>query len=195
MRDKGFRFHLYEPVAPNLFARNCYADCKLFGEYRALTAIEVFEHFVSPADALAEMLDFSRSVIFTTELCPVPRPMPHGWWYFGPEHGQHVSFYTEGALKHLGAQHGLEYCHLGSNWHILAPYDDPILAFASSKGARSNGRGVLSIARFSQLANKFLIGGGERASLREHDFNAMRQIMASADSMAETAQAHIDQLH
>ena len=135
MRDRGFRFHLHEPLVSNLFARACAANRSKFAPYRALTAIEVFEHLLDPLAGTAEMAGWSRCIVFTTELCPVVEPSPERWWYFGLEHGQHVSFYTTEALRLMAKRNGLQYFDLGASWHAFALRDDPIVREPRGAGA------------------------------------------------------------
>jgi len=109
MRDIGFDFYLYEPYTENLFARGF--ECKNDMEVEALTAFEVFEHLPNPKDELEKMLSISKNIIFTTELLPNPIPRPNEWWYYGLEHGQHVSFYSEETLQYIAKQYELYYVH------------------------------------------------------------------------------------
>ncbi len=47
------------------------------------------------------MLNFSDNILFTTYLVPNSNPKPNEWWYYGPDHGQHVSLFTEKSLNLL----------------------------------------------------------------------------------------------
>jgi len=185
MRDRGFRFHLHEPNAENLFARNCEADLVRFGPYRALTAIEVFEHLSDPALSVAEMLRWSQCLVFTTELCPVSRPMPEEWWYLGLEHGQHISFYTKKALNLLAVQHGLKYCYLGDGWHIVATSNDPMLG-----KTKTNERSL--ILRLASRFSNRLQPRDVRPSLVEHDFNAIKRIIRMGAGASANSAGHVD---
>ncbi|WP_407166048.1 class I SAM-dependent methyltransferase [Bradyrhizobium sp. ORS 111] len=167
MRDKGYHFHLYEPVAANLFATFCVADQKAFPAYRALTAIEVFEHLPDPRRSVSEMLEWSRCIIFTTELCPEERPKPSNWWYFALEEGQHVSFFTQKSLQVLAGRLSLSYSSLGGSWHVLAPRGDPIsMIEATTLRARSVSFVGLPLTRFVRCARRAW-GGMTRTQQRE----------------------------
>jgi len=107
MRDKGFRFHWWDPYAQNIFAKGMEADFN--GHYDAATVMECFEHFVDPQKELLNILKLSRTVIFTTELLPEPLPGPYDWMYYGFEHGQHVSFFTRRSLKALAESNDLRF--------------------------------------------------------------------------------------
>jgi hypothetical protein len=185
MRDKGFHFHLHEPHAENLFARNCEADLARFGPYRALTAIEVFEHLADPVLSVAEMSRWSQCLVFTTELCPVAKPMPEEWWYFGLEHGQHISFYTEHSLNILAARHGLNYARLSNSWHMAVAPNDPMLA------NRKLDKDSLIARLVSRVCNR-LQQRDTRPSLVEHDFDALKRIIGMTPSA--TGLGHVDDL-
>lgn len=124
MRDRGYKFHLHEPMTQNLFAPNLEANTAVFGTYELATAIEVFEHLPDPVGDLAQMLTFSNRILFTTELYPGSGAPAADWHYLGPEHGQHVSFYTEHALQMLAERFELSYRRIASSWHLLAPRDE-----------------------------------------------------------------------
>lgn len=191
MRDRGFRFHLYDRYKQNIFAWNCDADPSTFGSYRAVTAIEVFEHLPDPATEIREMLNFGNTIIFTTELCPNPKPLPEEWWYFGLEHGQHVSFYTESSLKTIAKRHGLVYRSLGKYWHIMSPVNDPV-----AKPVSDDGRSWMHAfsGRASRLAKLIKASKGTRLdALIEHDFEAMKRILDESGQEQLISQRNIDE--
>ena len=47
------------------------------------------------------MLKLSNTIIFSTEILPMPVPKPDDWWYYAFEHGQHISFYSLRTLEFL----------------------------------------------------------------------------------------------
>ena len=69
--------------------------------YELVTAFEVFEHLAEPAKTVAQLLSISDSILFSTEPLPIPAPPIADWWYYGPEHGQHIAFFTRVALQSL----------------------------------------------------------------------------------------------
>jgi len=97
MRDVGFDFNHYDPYTENLFAKGFEI---IDGEkYKAITSFETFEHFAKPLSEIENMLHYSSNIIFTTELLPNKLPKPENWFYYGLEHGQHVSFYSTKTLS------------------------------------------------------------------------------------------------
>lgn len=111
MRDIGFDFYWFDKYTSNLFARGFEHQDK--NKYEAVTAFECFEHFVNPTDEIEKMLELSRNIIFSTELLPYPIPNPEDWWYYGLEHGQHISFYSTRTLNFIANKYGLNYANLG----------------------------------------------------------------------------------
>lgn len=116
MRDIGFDFYWDDKFTKNIFARGFeYEKAKMI---EAITTFESFEHFVNPIEELEKMLYISKNIIFSTELLPSNIPKPKEWWYYGLEHGQHISFYSEKTFKYIAHKYNLHYSNLGSI-HIL----------------------------------------------------------------------------
>jgi hypothetical protein len=117
MRDIGFDYYWYDPYTPNLVSQGFEFD-----EYSMnadfVTAFEVFEHFSNPSEELKKMLQFSESIFLTTEIIPVNIP-PKEWWYYGFEHGQHISFYSFKTLETLCGKFDLNYYSLSNSFHLI----------------------------------------------------------------------------
>ena len=107
MRDFGFDFYWYDPYSQNLLARGFEYKKSLNKEFELTTAFEVFEHLVNPLDEIEKMFDISENIIFSTILLPNPTPKPENWWYYGFEHGQHISFFSDDTLKFIAKKSGL----------------------------------------------------------------------------------------
>lgn len=118
MRDIGFDFYWHDPYTQNLFANGFEKDIKLDSKFELITAFEVFEHLVNPKEELSKMLYYSNTIIFSTELMPKEIPDPKEWWYYGFNHGQHISFYSEKTLQTLANQFELNYYNV-NGLHIL----------------------------------------------------------------------------
>ncbi|AFH50774.1 Methyltransferase type 11 [Ignavibacterium album JCM 16511] len=105
MRDIGFDFYWHDDYTTNLLARGFEKSDE---QYELLTAFEVFEHFDKPVEELEKMLKLSDSILFSTVSLPQEIPQKD-WWYYGFEHGQHISFYSEKTLKTLALKFGLNF--------------------------------------------------------------------------------------
>lgn len=101
MRDRGFQFFRQDPLCQNLFAAQFDASLDDVGGYELITAFEVLEHLVTPLEVLEQLLRAGKAVLCSTRLVPTPTPAPDAWWYFGLEHGQHVTLYTRASLNSL----------------------------------------------------------------------------------------------
>lgn len=119
MRDAGFDFYRYDKHCENLFAQDFEAELKANNKYELLTAFEVFEHLANPLDEIEKMLKFSQNILFTTELLPANIPKPGSWWYYIPEYGQHVSFYTMKTLSVIAEKYSLKFYSDGRSLHLF----------------------------------------------------------------------------
>jgi hypothetical protein len=118
MRDVGFDFRSYDPHSPNLLSRGFEASSDERG-VELVTSFESFEHFAEPMVEIPKLLAMSRNVLFTTETLPAPVPAPGQWWYYGPEHGQHVAFYERRTLEHIAARFGLRLHRVGRSLFLM----------------------------------------------------------------------------
>lgn len=115
MRDIGFNFYWHDPFTRNLFARGFESPTSV--NYELMTSFESFEHFVNPLQDIEKMLAISKNILFTTEL--IPNPELKDWWYFGIEHGQHVSFYSLKTLSFIATKYGLNLHSDRKRLHLL----------------------------------------------------------------------------
>jgi hypothetical protein len=118
MRDRGYEFHSYDTYCKNIFSGDLVVD-KLEQRFEAVTAFEVFEHWLNPIEELDKIAKVTDTIIFSTCLRPDSVKTPADWWYFGLEHGQHVSLYTKKSLASLGAHYGMKLVSRGNYLHIL----------------------------------------------------------------------------
>lgn len=120
MRDKGFDFRIVEKYCENLFARGFEADPASPQRFELLTAFEVMEHLTDPAAEIERMLALSDNLLFTTELLPPERPRPGAWWYYAPEHGQHVAIWSLRTLETIAKRCSLHLASDGVRLHLLS---------------------------------------------------------------------------
>lgn len=119
MRDAGFNFYRSDRHCANLLARGFEAEPEGNVTFELLTAMELFEHLADPIGEVEQMLGYSRSIFFTTLLLPEPAPQPGDWWYYVPDQGQHISFYTRKSLEVIAARFGLALVTDGVSRHLL----------------------------------------------------------------------------
>ncbi|MDR3273028.1 MAG: class I SAM-dependent methyltransferase [Flavobacteriaceae bacterium] len=121
MRDEGYNFFRQDNYCDNIFAQ--YFDIKDFKEpanFELLTCFEVFEHLPDPQTEIALMLQYSQSILFSTSLQPAIKfNASDDWFYFSPEIGQHIAFYTKKSLQIIAAKFGLNLYSDGKDLHLL----------------------------------------------------------------------------
>ncbi|MGK5094019.1 class I SAM-dependent methyltransferase [Deltaproteobacteria bacterium TL4] len=113
MRDVGFDYYWDDKYSQNLFSEGFEWDQSKPNSIEAITTFESFEHFVNPMEEIDKILSISNNLIFTTLLLPDPIPTPDNWWYYGLDHGQHISFYTEKTLRYIANHFELHYFNTG----------------------------------------------------------------------------------
>ncbi len=155
MRDRGFNYFWYDLHATNDYARGF--EYREGITYDFLTAFEVLEHLADPIPALAKLMELSHNVLVSTVLVPQPAPGLSDWWYYVPRSGQHVSFYTQEALRILGSRFGRQVLSIG-----------PYHLFTNEPKSRFLYRLATSPRIAGQLNKLF-----HRESLMESDFNQM----------------------
>ena len=154
MRDRGFDFYWYDKYCNNVFAKHFVANLET--GFELLTAFEVFEHLVDPLSEIKAMLAYSNNLLFSTQLVPNETQNRTDWWYFGPEHGQHVAFYTVEALQVVSKVFNLCLSTDGVGTHLLSqkPVSKRLFRFFARETRQS--RLVRSLLR-TQMRKKSLL--------------------------------------
>lgn len=114
MRDKGFNFYRQDAYCENIFAKYFDLDDLPKGSsFEAITAFEVFEHLQNPLDEISKLFLYADTILFSTELLPDHKlESVNDWWYFLPEIGQHIAFYSWQTLNTIASTFN---CYLYSN--------------------------------------------------------------------------------
>lgn len=137
MRDKGFHFYRQDSYCENLFAAGFDFEElqeKAAGEaskrFGLITAFEVFEHLVEPMVELENMFAIADSVLFSTHLQPRKAiNSVDDWWYFIPDTGQHIAFYSDQTLSYIAEYFEKNLYTNGSNLHLLCDKSVEIAEF------------------------------------------------------------------
>lgn len=117
MRDQGFDFYRHDPLCKNLFAEGFEASPGV--NFALLTAWEVFEHLQNPLPEIEQMISYSPNLLFSTLTLPKePKPLDE-WWYYGLEHGQHVSFYSSESLHVIARKFNLKVHYSKGSIHFI----------------------------------------------------------------------------
>jgi 2-polyprenyl-3-methyl-5-hydroxy-6-metoxy-1,4-benzoquinol methylase len=153
MRDFGFDFYWMDKYSDNLFAKDF--ETKHSDKFELLTAYEVFEHLVQPAEEVENMLKYSDNILFSTFLIPANEPKPEEWWYYALDHGQHIVLYSRKSLEILAKKFDLNFYTNGKNLHLFSKKKKNNLMFK-----------IISFPYASGLLNPFL----SRKSLLDDDY-------------------------
>lgn len=120
MRDAGYDFQRHDPLCANIFAQGFDVPDLSGHRFELITAFELLEHLEEPVSVVGLLLEHSDSLLFSTRLQPVPAPAAvDDWWYFWPQTGQHVTFYTLRALRLLAEQTQTVLYTDGTALHLL----------------------------------------------------------------------------
>lgn len=117
LRDVGVDAYWRDKFCENLMARGFEAGrqkCEL------LTAFEVFEHLVHPLQELDAMLRDAPVVLLSTDLVTSLETPPADWWYYGPEHGQHIGFFRPATLTWMAQKVGCHHATDGLSLHLFS---------------------------------------------------------------------------
>ena len=119
MRDSGFNFYWLDKHTENLFAKG-FEFSNGSEKIEMLTCFETFEHFDDRINDLEKVLNYSKNILFSTELIPEPVPQPDDWWYYGLDHGQHISFFQRRTFEFLAKKYEIYFYSNGKNIHLLS---------------------------------------------------------------------------
>lgn len=121
MRDKGFDFYREDKYCENLFSNYFdVSNLENHKKFEVLTAFEVFEHLDDPIAEIKNMMNYSDSILFSTEIQPdITFSNADDWWYISPEIGQHISLFTQKSLSHLANQYGFHFYSSRNNIHLI----------------------------------------------------------------------------
>lgn len=118
MRDKGYDFEWYDEYCDNLFAQTHEMRKE---HYDVITSFEMLEHLPKPLENLDRLFKMGDTLIFSTNLVPDSINGVKDWWYFGNDHGQHISFYTPEAMREIARKYEKKYYRV-FNMHIFSNY-------------------------------------------------------------------------
>ncbi|MEL6064059.1 MULTISPECIES: class I SAM-dependent methyltransferase [unclassified Methylobacterium] len=129
MRDRGFNFISYDkfsqPIYSGTFSANDLSELTRLNP-SLVTVYEVLEHLPNPAVDLNEIFSLSsKYIISSTEIY---ESQGKDWWYFVPDGGQHVFFYSLKALALVAEKYGFVLRSFGSTHIFIAKAEIAVLA-------------------------------------------------------------------
>jgi hypothetical protein len=124
------RDHAINCFVTDKFANPTYAQGFTDPDFKTpdlVFAFEVLEHFAYPKLDVEQLFHYGSRLIFvSTELYTAQN---RDWWYFAPEGGQHVFFYSKYALDHIAAKYDYVLIRCGSR--MLFVKQDSVNSFKS----------------------------------------------------------------
>ena len=124
LRDKGIDAFWEDKYCENIFAKP-FTNNNFKNNYKIATGFEYMEHLENPLSELDNIFkNYSKNFLFSTLLLPKPAPMPDNWWYYGQEHGQHISFYRVETLEYIAEKFQKKLTTNRINYHMIG--DDSI---------------------------------------------------------------------
>lgn len=118
MRDRGYDFYRQDKYCDNIFATGF--DATAEQRFDLATSIEVIEHIVEPMSVLQQLAELAPTVLIGTEQLPAVRNRPGEWWYYAPEGGQHISFFSARALQIAAERLRMQLASNGRNVHVFS---------------------------------------------------------------------------
>ncbi len=117
LRDIGLDCYWQDRYAKNIFVRGFESKEK---HYDVVCSFELFEHLDNPLKEIGDILNIYSPdmLIFSTTLHD--GDPGKDWWYFVPEGGQHISFYTRKSLQIIADKLGYHLTTNGSFYHIFS---------------------------------------------------------------------------
>lgn len=103
MRDLGYDFRWHDLYAQNFFASGFEANVDHC--HRLLTAFEVWEHLDNPVAGLDAMFSPRHDLLLISTFLHQGGHREN-WWYYVPETGQHVAFYSRRTMEFIAHRFG-----------------------------------------------------------------------------------------
>lgn len=119
MRDCGYNWLWYDKYSENLAARGFEYDKN--DKIELISAFELFEHFETPIEELEHLFSISKSILFSTLIYDdgLKYKGLEEWWYYAPETGQHISFYSKQTLEYIANRFNVHYYMLNEGMHLF----------------------------------------------------------------------------
>lgn len=102
LRDDGYNFHWHDPYASNLLARGF--EGQPDSRYSLLTCFEVLEHLPDVSEGLEALFAPGHDHLLVSTVLHLGHR--ENWWYYCPEAGQHVAFFSQRTMRLVAERYG-----------------------------------------------------------------------------------------
>jgi hypothetical protein len=102
MRDNGLNFRYWDKYSSNIFSVGFEGEPT--EKYDLVTCFEVFEHLTEVSKELSHLFLPQHNFILVSTLLHAGHK--DGWWYYCPESGRHVSFFSKQTMEYIGRRFG-----------------------------------------------------------------------------------------
>lgn len=118
MRDIGYNCLWQDKFSENHLAREFEYEGNI--RFELVTAFELFEHLEEPMNEIKYIFNITDSLLFSTLIYDKKRNYRkfNSWWYYSPETGQHISFYSEITLTYIAKKIGVNYYKINDGLHL-----------------------------------------------------------------------------
>ena len=101
LRDYKINCYVKDKYARPSYCQGFLADD--FLQPDLLIGFEVLEHYANPSEDLVDLFSNKPSaILLSTEIY---KAQSADWWYFAPESGQHIFFYSTRGLEYIGKKY------------------------------------------------------------------------------------------
>ena len=153
LRDKGVDALWYDKFSDNLLAKGF--EYNGTDNVDVIVAFEVLEHLPNPLEIIKEIMSKTDCFIFSTVLLErFDYTTNNDWWYFVPEGGQHIFFYSEITMIKISELLKCRYEYI-NGLHILHRLDQFYIDFSYNRISNLLSRILNKINSYLTPNNKF----------------------------------------
>ena len=118
MRDIGFDFFWFDKYCNNFMAKGFEYTT---GSIELLCAWELFEHYENPRKEIDYLFSIADSILFSTLLYDDKLKIRSfdEWWYYAPQSGQHICFYSKMTLEYIARTYHVHYYKISDEMHLF----------------------------------------------------------------------------
>ena len=169
LRDFGLDFRWHDRFGENLFARGFGGSAD--EPHVLVTAFEVLEHFANVGAELDRLFRPGHGLILVSTL--LHDGPADDWWYYTPESGQHVAFYSKRTMQYLAGRYGYR-AYVGDAYTLFVHRDVRLSAWRRALLGRVVRAPYWTYGVASLIPDPILLKLGPFRSRTQRDHDAAR---------------------